>query len=169
MVLYADTILIPDPVLPWMEDPRGEERFRDVLLLQTVFTLLHLKPLVDADLPYPALIVFPSFERSLENKDPRTRALIEKFCVEVLSAKFGTDFANFEEMVGFATANPDDFLAKVEAQGVFVGPQVDPSRPLNEHIAEYRKTIADWRSVEDKSLQLPTQTANSSSKASSSG
>jgi len=51
MVLYADTILIPDPILPWVEDPRPEERFRDVLFLQSVFALLHLKPLIDTDLP----------------------------------------------------------------------------------------------------------------------
>jgi hypothetical protein len=51
-LLYADTVLIPDPVAPWVESERKEERFRDVLLLQNAHALLHLKPIVDADLPH---------------------------------------------------------------------------------------------------------------------
>src|SRR5215212_5487525 len=27
LALYADTILIPDPILPWLEEERDEERF----------------------------------------------------------------------------------------------------------------------------------------------
>ena len=73
MVLYADTILIPDPILPWVESPRSEERFRDVLLAQNAFLLLHLKPLVDADLPYPPIVLFPSWEKTLELQDRQTR------------------------------------------------------------------------------------------------
>jgi len=67
MLLYADTILIPDPILPWVEVDRKEERFRHVKLLEAAFFLLRLKPLVDADLPYPAVMVFQSWEKSLEN------------------------------------------------------------------------------------------------------
>ncbi len=51
MLLYADSILIPDPIFPWMESPRVEEGFRSVRFLETAFFLLHFKPLVDADLP----------------------------------------------------------------------------------------------------------------------
>jgi hypothetical protein len=50
-LLYADTVLIPDPVFPWVESERKEERFRDVLLLQNAHALLHLKPLIDVELP----------------------------------------------------------------------------------------------------------------------
>jgi len=58
MLLYTDTILIPDPVYPWLEVERTEEKLRHVNMLQNVFTLLHLKPLVDANLTYPAIFVF---------------------------------------------------------------------------------------------------------------
>lgn len=64
-LLYADTILIPDPVLPWIESARAEERFRDVLLLRQVFSLLRLRPLVEADIAYPAVFVFQSGRRHL--------------------------------------------------------------------------------------------------------
>lgn len=60
MLLYADTILIPDPVLAWMEAPRDDERFQHVLHIEAAFSLLHLKPIINAELPYPAVIVFPS-------------------------------------------------------------------------------------------------------------
>ena len=43
-LLYADTVLIPDPIAPWLERDRKEERFRHVLLLQAAHTLLQLKP-----------------------------------------------------------------------------------------------------------------------------
>jgi hypothetical protein len=39
-VLYSDTVLVPDPVMPWLERDRREERFRHVLLLKAVHTLL---------------------------------------------------------------------------------------------------------------------------------
>ena len=59
--LYADTIFVPDPILPWIEVPREEEQFSQINLLQETFNLLKLKPLIDAKLPYPAVIVFPSW------------------------------------------------------------------------------------------------------------
>jgi hypothetical protein len=55
--------------MPWLERDRREERFRHVLLLKAVHTLLQLKPLVDADLRYPPVVVFPSWEKSLEEHD----------------------------------------------------------------------------------------------------
>ena len=73
MLLHADTILIPDPVLPWIEVEREAERFKFVNLLQNIFMLLHLKPLVDVELSYPAIWVFPSFEKSLEEKGEETK------------------------------------------------------------------------------------------------
>jgi hypothetical protein len=73
MALYADTILIPDPVLPWLEVDRSEEKFRLIKLLEAVFFLLRLKPLVDANLPYPAVVIFQSWEKSLETQDEVTK------------------------------------------------------------------------------------------------
>ena len=73
VVLDSDTVLIPDPIMPWLERDRTEERFRHVLLLQAVHALLHLKPLVDADLHCPPVVVFPSWEKSLEDRDAQKR------------------------------------------------------------------------------------------------
>ena len=150
MLLYADTILIPDPVLPWMESPRDEERFRVILFIQAVFSLLHLKPVVDAQLPYPAIIVFPSYEKTLEIQDVKTQTLIHQFLLHVLSAKLGAEFGDLSEVTTFAAKRPLEFLEVVASQGLFVGPNCTPGQPLSEHINEYRKTIAEWRSEEEQ-------------------
>jgi hypothetical protein len=63
MVLYTDTVLIPDPIFAMIEAERPEERFHSVQILQEMFFLLRLKPLVDADLGVPPVVVFPSFDR----------------------------------------------------------------------------------------------------------
>ena len=146
MLLYADTILIPDPILPWMETAREEERFRDVLFIKAAFTLLHLKPLVDAQLPYPAVLVFPSYEKSLESRDPKTLAFIHKFLVEILSARLGADFGSLAEIATFATQESEEFLTRVESKGLFLGPGGEPGQSLARQINEYRAFISQWRS-----------------------
>jgi hypothetical protein len=149
-LLYVDTVLIPDPMLPWMETARDEERFRHVLFLETAFSLLHLKPLIDADLPYPAVIVFPSYEKSLENQDPRTQEFLNRFLVDVFSSKLGATFDDPVEVGDFATEKPEEFLRVVEARGMFVAPFCHPDQPLIEQVAAYRNTIAEWRSEEEQ-------------------
>jgi len=62
LILYADIVLIPDPVFVWIETPRPEERFSHIQLLEAMFFLLRLKSLVDCASAYPPVIVFPSFE-----------------------------------------------------------------------------------------------------------
>lgn len=41
-LLYSDTVLIPDPVMPWLEKKRDEEQFDHVIPLQMAFFILHL-------------------------------------------------------------------------------------------------------------------------------
>ncbi len=146
MLLYADTILVPDPVLPWMEAPRDDERFQHVLHIEAVFNLLHLKPIVEAKLPYPAVIVFPSYEKSLEIQDPKTQRLVNDFLVGVLSSKLGTEFGDITEIGTFATREPQKFLTAVEKEKLFVGPGCKPGEPFAEQLKQYREAITDWRS-----------------------
>jgi len=148
MLLYADTILIPDPVLPWMESPRDEERFQHVLHIEAAFSLLHLKPIVDAQLPYPAVMVFPSYERTLEIQDAKTQAFISEFLLTVLSNKFGREFESVADIARFASQEGDEFLRIVESQNLFVASGCNPTQALTEQLKIYRETIADWRSEE---------------------
>lgn len=149
ILLYADTILIPDPILPWIESPRSEERFRDVLLLREVYSLLRLKPLVDADTAYPPIHVFQSYEKSLQNHDQQTIDGILNLTTGVIGSFFGHDFESFEDLHEFIRRNPDDYLSSVERHHLFVAPgQAVVGIPLQEQISNYLEEIRRWRTEE---------------------
>jgi hypothetical protein len=148
VALYADTALIPDPILPWIENPRVEERFRNVLFLETAFALLQLKPLVDADLPYPAVVVFPSYEKSLETLDTTTQNQINALALGILSAYLGRAFTTFPELADFAVTNESDFLAAVDRYRLFIAPGAEIGQPLQEGLESYLEAIREWRSDE---------------------
>ncbi len=145
VALYTDTILIPDPILPWLEVPRTEERFPHVEFLQAAFILLHLKPLVDADLAYPAVYVFPSWEKSLENTDSQTQAQIESLTCGVLSKEIGRKFESLGELLGYAKEHESEFLGAVEQRRIFVGPGGSPRQSLAKNLELYREHMKEWR------------------------
>jgi hypothetical protein len=151
--LYADTILIPDPVLPWVESARMEEKFRDINLLEAIFYLLRLKPFVNADLSYPALIVFQSWEKSLEASDNVTKEGINSLANSVLSHHLGRAFNGLEEIARYAARHESEFLEDVERKGLFIAPGAESSQPIRTQISEYIQTIKTWRS-EAVALQL---------------
>jgi hypothetical protein len=148
MLLYTDTILIPDPVYPWLEVERAEEKFRHVNMLQNAFTLLHLKPLIDADLAYPAVFVFQSWEKGLEKHDKQTLAGIENLMTSFLSHYTGSSFANVTEVLEYARKSERDFLQKVETNKLFVAPEGKPGQKITEAIKLYRENMNVWRSPE---------------------
>lgn len=148
MALYADTILIPDPILPWLEVERKEEKFRHINLLEAAFFLLRLKPLVDAELPYPAVVTFQSWEKSLEEKDPVTKEGIENLIVTFFSHHLRRPFGSGAEVLRFVRQSNAEFLTNVERRHLFVGPGGASDEPLSEAIRRYRDEIQTWRSKE---------------------
>jgi len=147
-VLYSDTVLIPDPVMPWLERPRTEERFQHVLVLQAVHTLLHLKPLIDADLPYPAIVVFPSYEKSLEEHDPQTMEGISQLIADVMSFYLKEPVTSLEEVRDYANLYPEKFFSAIEANRLFVAPGGYIGEPLVEGLKRYREVLKTWRAQE---------------------
>ena len=158
-VLYSDTVLVPDPVMPWLEKERTEETFQHVLLLQAVHALLYLKPLVDADLQYPAVMVFPSWEKTLEDKDEQTQKGISQLVADVFSCFLGEDLKTVEEVRDYADRNSDKFLSTVDANHLFVAPGGPLGEPLVDALARYKTEMRTWRSQEWLSLyeSLPSQ------------
>ncbi|MGD2095720.1 MAG: hypothetical protein PVH77_12005 [Phycisphaerales bacterium] len=147
-LLYGDTVLIPDPVLPWLERERKEERFQHVLVLQTVHCLLHLKPLVDADLPYPALVIFPSWEKSLEENDEVTIGGIRQLVTDVIASSVEADVSSLEEAVELSDRFPDEFFRAAEKRVLVVGPGGPVGEPLTEALRRYEEDLKTWRSPE---------------------
>jgi hypothetical protein len=148
MLLYTDTILIPDPVLPWVEREREEERFRHVLLLENVFMLLHLKPIVDAHLQYPAVFVFPSWEKSLEDKDEVTKNALNRLCVDFFSFYLGKQFESVDEVLQYVRTAGNDFLRLVGEKRLFIAPEGSGNETISESVNMYRASIRTWRSEE---------------------
>ena len=148
MLLYADTILIPDPVLPWVEKERIEEKFRHVLFLENIFMLLHLKPIVDANLQHPAVFVFPSWEKTLEDKDAVTKDALEGLCVAFFSFYLGKRFENIEDILQYIQSSENDFLRLVDEKRLFIPPEGTGNETISESINLYREQIKTWRSEE---------------------
>jgi len=154
MLLYADTILIPDPILPWIEVEREAEKFQNVKLLQNIFILLHLKPLVDADLTYPAIIVFPSYEKTLETKDDETKRGIDRLVSDFFSYYTGNRFESMEAILHYAITSEKAFLQQVEKNRLFIPPGGVAGSNITKAIEDYRQDIKTWRSEQHAKTYL---------------
>lgn len=97
MLLCADTLLIPDPVSRWFESEHAAEGFAFPHMLEDLYFLLQLRPIVDARLPYPALVIFPSLEHVLEENDPVTQDRQELMALDFFSHYLGCTFEDLEE------------------------------------------------------------------------
>jgi hypothetical protein len=146
--MYSDTVLIPDPVMPWLERYRTEERFQHVLVLQATHTLLHLKPLVDADLPYPAIVVFPSYEKLLEGHDQETQEGISRLVADVCAHHLGEPLSSLEEVRDYSNRHPDRFCRTVDHSHLFVAPGGNAHAPLVDALELYKTEMQTWRSQE---------------------
>lgn len=147
-LLYADTVLVPDPVLPWLESERSEEQFRHVLLLESVFAILHLKPLVDAELRNMPVVVFPSFEKSLEENDADTEAGISRLCGDVFSHFLNENLSSMDEAFDFVMRFPDEFMKTADDLNLFVAPGANIDDDLGTQLRLYHEEIETWRNAD---------------------
>ncbi|QNI33876.1 hypothetical protein H7849_08195 [Alloacidobacterium dinghuense] len=148
MILYTDTVLIPDPVFALVETKRPEERFHSIRILEEIFFLLRLKPLVDADLGVPPVVVFPSFDRLLLAHEPITKEKLTAFLGGTLGNLLGFPLTSAEDAAAFATDNPEQFLQAVEAKRLLVAPGGPIGEPLDEALRRYLREVGAWRSRE---------------------
>ncbi len=148
MLLYSDCILIPDSVHRWFEfegEPFGEG-FPRVRMLQDIFYLSQLCPLVEADLPSPAIVVFPSLEKILEQEDEETKVGIARLTNDVFSWALGNRFEDQSEVVSYLRERPSELLSLVQEKRLFVPMGGEPGQDLGEGIAQQRSEYARIRS-----------------------
>jgi len=148
MLLYSDTILLPDPILPWVEIYREEEAFRDVNFLKAIFLTLQFKPLVEAKLAYPAIVVFPSWEKTLEQQDDHTKQAIPMFAANFFSQYLGTKYSSLEDVQSYILNHADEFLRRVVSSNLFIAPGEKTTKDIRQVIAAYKQYIKTWRSPE---------------------
>ena len=147
--LYADTIFIPDPILPWIEVDRRAERFRHIHFLQSCLYLLKLKPLIDIDLPYPAVVVFPSWEKSLESANEETRDAISEFLLGFFSYYLGSNFEDESELVDYVSnQGKESFRQIVISEQLFLPPGCPPPKDFDEALEKYVDFVHQERSDE---------------------
>jgi hypothetical protein len=147
-LLYADTVLIADPLYPWLEDAREHERFRLVTPLREAHAILHLRPLVDANLPHCPVFVFPSFEKSLEREDDATKTRLDQLVVDVLARFVDPGINSLADAHVYARTRTDDFIRCVERHRLFVPPEAAIGEPLEQALQRYDDYVRTWRTPE---------------------
>jgi len=145
--LYADTILIPDPVYAWTEADRRDDAFSPAIeLFKTIHALLELRPLIDADVETLPIVLFPSFEKELEQHDPTTQAAMKDLTAAYFNAGLGTSYAAVEEVFQHAADNDKSFIAAVHRAGLFVPRgHNSPSEDIMDAIRKYREDMIERR------------------------
>ncbi len=147
-LLFSDTVLIPDPIMPWIERKRSEEQFQHVIPLQMAFFVLHLSDLIGPEFDTPPFLIFPSFEKSLEDNDAQTQENSVKLVTDIFSHYVDSGIQAPEDIMQFATKSPDLFFSKVENSKLFVSPGASPGESLKSAIENYKSEMRHWRSNE---------------------
>lgn len=145
-LLYSDTVLIPDPVMPWLEKKRDEEQFGHVIPLQMAFFILHLCDLKGNEFDLPPFFVFPSFEKLLEEHDQQTQENSIQLITDVFSHYVDSGIAHPQDIMEFATKHPDHYFKKIEEARLFVSPGSEPGEPIKSELENYKAEMRQWRS-----------------------
>ena len=147
MILYVDTVLIADPVLPWIETERKEEKFPHVNFMLNVYHLLHLRPFIEKDLEPMPVYIFQSWEKSLEKIDSTTIGQIKQFTALVISNKLGLDFTSFEEIMEYGKTHKNKLQSLIEEKRLFIAPEGSLSDNFELSVKTYKEYIQKWRSA----------------------
>lgn len=127
--LYCDTQLIPDPIYPHLAaDLRLNARHLQLAI--ALFYVLALRPLIDARLPEPPVVIFPSFEQQLERNDPVTMAGVSALTVKVVAPLLEPKLSTVDEVFEYARKHEQEFCQAVMRERLFVPPGVSPDAAL---------------------------------------
>ncbi|WP_179995745.1 MULTISPECIES: hypothetical protein [unclassified Acinetobacter] len=145
-LLLTDIVLIPDPILPWIEKERAEERFTNIRMIEAVFFILHLRELLQEDFEVPPFFIFPSWEKILEDKDSYTQKSISNLFVDFFNFYLGTSFQSKNDLIDYAFKNNDKFLSTVERKRLFISPNGLDLSDLRNSIDNYKNYANENRS-----------------------
>lgn len=145
-LLFSDTVLIPDPIMPWIERKREEEQFQHVIPLQMAFFVLHLSDLIGPEFDIPPFFIFPSFEKSLEDHDVQTQKNSIQLITDVFSHYVDSGITAPEDIMELAMTSTELFFNKVESSKLFVSPGSEPGESLKSAIENYKAEMRRWRS-----------------------
>jgi hypothetical protein len=147
-ILFSDIILIPDPVMPWLETKREHEKFKLVQILQAAYFILHLKDMLSDEFDLPPFLVFPSWEKSLEERDNITISATHQLIADIFSYYIEPSIKTIEDVLAFVKSNEKEFLGKVEKSNLFISPGGEIGESIKQAIQTYKKEVQTWRSKE---------------------
>lgn len=151
-ILVSDIVLIPDPVMPWFEAKREHEKFKFVNIIQAVFFTLHLKDLLSQDFDMPPFLVFPSWEKSLEENDQTTKDETNQLIADFFSYYVNREITCIEDVFDFVDSEEKIFIAGVEEKGLFISPGGDIGESVYDALTNYREEAEQWRTQEFNKL-----------------
>lgn len=137
-LLLTDIVLIPDPILPWLEKERAEEKFNNIRMIEAIFFLLHLRDLLTEDFEVPPFFIFPSWEKLLEENDSYTKESISTLLVDFFNFYMDTSFSNKNDLIEYAFKNRNEFLKDVENKRLFIAPNGLETFDLRKSIDSYK-------------------------------
>ncbi|MBD1584011.1 hypothetical protein [Pseudoalteromonas sp. S16_S37] len=144
-ILISDIVLIPDPVMPWLESKREHEKFKFVNIIEAVFFTLHLKNLHSQDFDMPPFLVFPSWEKSLEENDTQTKNETNQLIADFFSYYANREIISIEDVFDYVDSDENNFLTRVEEQRLFISPGGEVGEPLRDALRNYRDDALQWR------------------------
>ncbi|OCH12419.1 hypothetical protein [Aliivibrio fischeri] len=147
-ILFSDTVLIPDPILPYIERERKEERFVFINILKSAFFILQLKDLNQNNFDMLPFFIFPSWEKSLEENDTITQEQSIQLLTDVFQHYVDNGIREPEDIYDFSLKYKDKFYSKVERSKLFVAPNRKPGDPISKSLECYIKEMNHTRSKE---------------------
>lgn len=144
--LYADTILVPDPVYAWLEVERHDVRSVAFEVFKTIHHLLLLRPIVESHSEVIPVVLFPSFEKTLEKNDTTTQTAMNGLVTAYMNAGLHRGYAAMSEVFEDARTAPERFVEDVAKARLFV-PRGDDAPPadVREAIRAYREEVLGHR------------------------
>ena len=151
-ILFSDIILIPDPVMPWLETQREHEEFKLVQILQAAYFILHLKDMLSDEFDLPPFLVFPSWEKSLEERDQETISSTQQLIADIFSYYIEPTIKTIEDVLTFAKSNEKEFLGRIETSNLFISPGGEIGEPIKQALQAYKIEAQTWRTKEFNKL-----------------
>jgi hypothetical protein len=105
---------------------------------------------VDAQLPYPAIMIFPSWEKLLEEKDPHTQEGINRLISDVTARFIDPKLENISDVFELARNNPDHFIEAMEKNHLIVAPGGAIGQTARDALQLYEEHVERWRAPEYK-------------------
>ena len=147
-ILLSDIVLIPDPVMPWLEVERKHESFGFINLIQSAYFVLQLKDLLSHEFDIPPFLVFPSWEKSLEANDQQTKDDTNQLVADFFSFYVDRDIASIADVYEFVDNEENRFLSLVDENALFISPGGDVGEPLGIALKNYMEEVDQWRTPE---------------------